>query len=76
MAGEPREAFEGIKSATILRPGDSVLLVLDGWPTPRQMEDIQQRLGDRFPDVAFTIASCISDVVVRPAVPSSKEPTE
>jgi hypothetical protein len=52
-----RAAFEGIQSATILKPGDRVLVVVGRDLTHRQADNMSQRLADWFPGVDFGFLS-------------------
>jgi hypothetical protein len=61
-----RAAFEGIQSATILNPGDRVLVVVGRDLTQRQSDNMSQRLADWFPGVDFAFLSGVEDVVVKP----------
>jgi hypothetical protein len=65
---EDRTAFESISSATILKPGDKVLVTLRDWPNPDDIAEYRKRLTERFPGVEFTVASGIDQVAVVPGV--------
>jgi hypothetical protein len=68
----PRNAFEGIQSATVLKPGDRVLLVVrDGWNRER-VDRAARLLAERFPEVEFTFTDRVEDVVVKPSEESSE----
>jgi hypothetical protein len=56
-----------VASATVIKPGDSVLVVLDGVRTMAELEEFKELLGPRFPGVSITIATGVSEVVVKPA---------
>lgn len=56
-----------VVSATVLKPGDRVLLVLDGVVYEREAQGMRETLEARFPGTTFTIASGVSEVVVQPA---------
>lgn len=56
------------RSATVLRPGDRVLLHTRRDVTMREADEIRGRLRQRFPDVEFTLASGIDGVLVAPPV--------
>lgn len=62
-----RNAFEGIQSATILKPGDQILVVVSHVITDRQANDMSQRLAYSFPGVSFAFLSGVEDVVVKPS---------
>jgi phosphoketolase len=62
-----RIAFEDITSATILKPGDKVLLVVTGKWTMERIEYAQGILRERFPEAEFTLVSQVDDVIVKPA---------
>ena len=64
---DDRRAFEGIQSATILRPGDQVLIVVHHVVTQRQAHNLSNRLGEMFPDINFAFVSGVEDVLVQPA---------
>jgi len=70
-----RSAFEGIQSATILKPGDRVLLVLAAahWSPAKARTARDGFLAERFPDVEFTLAIGIDDVVVKPTEGSAPD---
>ena len=62
-----RAAFEGIQSATILKPGDKVLLTVGrGWDR-YQMHLAQHEMSQRFPEVEFLFVCGVEDVVVKPS---------
>lgn len=67
---DDRAAFEGIQSATILKPGDRVLVVVEGKSEPgaiEHMRDMRTALHDRFPGTEFTFVFGVDDVVVKSA---------
>lgn len=51
----PRNAFEGIQSATILRPGDRVLIDCGRAARRSDIDALARLLKERFPDVEFTV---------------------
>lgn len=64
---QARRQVGEIRTATVLRPGDHVLLtVSDTQLTPEDLDGMVAALSDRFPDVRFTIAAGISDIAVQP----------
>lgn len=69
----PRAAFEGIQSATILKPGDRVLLIVeDRWHMQRR-DEARRQLSERFPEVEFTFINGVEDVVVKPSEGSTDD---
>ena len=68
-----RAAFEGIQSATILKPGDKVLLVVAQMLSQRQADNLSQRIADRFPGIDFAFVSGVEDVVVKPTEGSTDD---
>lgn len=62
-----------VASATVIKPGDSVLLVLDGVVYEREAQGMRETLEARFPGTSFTIASGVSEVVVQPGGSASTE---
>lgn len=67
----PRAAFEGIQSATILKPGDRVLLVVSDWRIDRRDQAVHL-LSERFPEAEFTFITGVEDVLVKPAEGSTE----
>ena len=56
-----------IKTATVIRPGDHVLLTAtDPGLSAEDLDGMVAALTDRFPGVEFTIAMGVSDIAVRP----------
>lgn len=66
MSDTDRAAFEGIQSATILKPGDRVLLIVEQWDM-EQLDRARDALSERFPEVEFTYVKGVEDVVVKPS---------
>jgi len=65
---EDRTAFEGVSSATVLKPGDKVLVTL-GRPANRaEVDMLSAHLRERFPEVDFAIISGAESVTVQPGV--------
>lgn len=77
---DDRAAFEGIQSATILRPGDRVLIDCGMHARRSDIEALASYLKERMPDVEFAViggARVVSavgaeDVVVKPAEGSTE----
>lgn len=71
----PRAAFEGIQSATILKPGDRVLIDCGMKARRSDIEALHSYLKECVPDVVFVVlggvrvvaAPVAEDVVVKPA---------
>lgn len=55
-----------IRTATVIRPGDHVLLTIADDPGPGFLEAIDE-LQTRFPHITFTCVAGVSAVAVRPA---------
>ena len=54
-----------VTGATILRPGDRVLLTVDGLLPVDKMLDARETLTERFPEVQFTFVTARSVLVMR-----------
>lgn len=72
MSDTDRAAFEGIQSATILRPGDRVLVVVHHVLSRKQADNMTDRLAAEFPDIHFAFVSGVEDVLVQPAEGSTE----
>jgi phosphoketolase len=66
-SNDGRVAFEDVATATILKPGDKVLLVVSGNWTMERVDYAQKLLGERFPDAEFTFVSQVDTMIVKPA---------
>ncbi len=62
-----RSVFEGISSATLLRPGDRVLLTVSGRWTMQQFDEANKYTGGRWPDIEFVFITEVESVVIKPA---------
>lgn len=62
-----RNAFDDIRSATILKPGDNVLIAVDGRWDMAKLDALTRHLTDRFPEARFTVLSDVDQVIVKPA---------
>lgn len=60
-------ALADVRSATILKPGDRVLVDLGRPATPQDMDRIADTMKLRFPDVEFTFLCGAESVLVKPA---------
>lgn len=54
------------RSATVLRPGDRVLVHTSRDMTRQEAAEMRGKLGERFPDVEFTLACGVDGVLVAP----------
>jgi hypothetical protein len=70
MSKIDREAFLGIETATIIKPGDRVLLTVDGRWDQRSVADAQKLITERFPDAVFTFVTGVDKVTIAPAGPA------
>jgi len=64
---DDRNPFENVRSATILKPGDRVLIEMIEHATPEQVHNLADQIKERFPDVDFAFVSGVNSVYVAPA---------
>lgn len=69
---EGRSVFEGISSATLLKPGDRVLLTVSARWTMHHSHEADRYLSERWPDVEFVFLTEIDSVLVKPAEGSGR----
>ncbi len=70
-----RGAFEGIQSATILKPGDRVLIDCGKGARRSDIDTVLSELNECFPGVVFFALGGASVVQVQPAEGSTDAPT-
>ena len=66
---DERKVFEHIESATVLKPGDRVLLTVDwGHRDLEVLEEAKSKLAERFPGVEFTFVTDVESVTIMPGL--------
>jgi hypothetical protein len=61
-----RRVFADVETATILKPGDRVLLTVNPQWTPAMVHRAEEIFAERFPGVTFGFAGGVESVVVMP----------
>lgn len=61
---DDRSVFESISTATLLKPGDRVLLTVSRRWSQQQLHDANEYVGKNWPDIEFVFATEVDDVVI------------